>query len=219
MENNNKRLADCESSKYLKDHPLSTPLLDASANEYWLFHGCSDKIVSVLIYTGYDPRVSSLDGMFGGGFYLAENSSKSNQYIPCPGCGKNSIFWGSGCSCKNQKDLEFSIILYRAVLGDVHIVKQYDKKTYRGDQFRVRRPPLKENSINLYDSIMGESKKNGGDLLQYREFILYEPGQAYPEYVIKFKRSAANARPPSNIQRTKDKYFNLLKNVIPKTRK
>ncbi len=71
-------MASYKSSKYLKKHPLLTPLLDANANEYWLFHGCDDQIIPVLVDKGYDPRVSDLNGMFGGGFYLAENSSKSN---------------------------------------------------------------------------------------------------------------------------------------------
>ncbi len=207
-------MADCPNSKYLQDHPLLAPLIDARANEYWLFHGCDDKILPILLMTGYDPRVSSLDGMFGGGFYLAENSSKSNQYIPCPGCGKNAIFRDIGCQCKNQENIEFSIIIYRAVLGDVHIAKQYDKKTYRGtEKSRIRRPPQK-NFIHLYDSVMGESIRYGGDKLHYREFILYESGQAYPEYVIKYKRSATNARAPSDIKRMRDTCQNLLKNIF-----
>ncbi len=207
-------MADCESSKYFNDHPLLAPLLDANANEYWLFHGCDEKILPILLMTGYDPRVSSLDGMFGGGFYLAENSSKSNQYIPCPGCERNAIFRDSGCKCKEQENIEFSIIIYRAVLGDVHIAKQYDAKIYRGtDKCKVRRPPQK-NFIHLYDSVMGESVTHGGDKLQYREFILYEPGQAYPEYVIKYKRSAINARAPSDIKRMRETCYHLLKNII-----
>jgi len=211
-------LASYESSKYLKKHPLLTPLLDANANEYWLFHGCKDQTIPVLVDKGYDPRMSDLNGMFGGGFYLAENSSKSNQYIPCPGCGKNAIGYDSGCKCENQQNLEFSIILYRVVLGDVHIAKNYDKKTYRGDKSRVRRPPYNTSLDKLYDSIMGESIKNGGNKLQYREFILYEPSQAYPEYIIKFKRSAANARKPSDINRMLDRCYFFLKNTFSKKR-
>jgi hypothetical protein len=36
IEKTGKRLEDYDSSKYLKDRPLLVPLLDASANEYWL---------------------------------------------------------------------------------------------------------------------------------------------------------------------------------------
>ncbi|CAF5127941.1 unnamed protein product, partial [Rotaria sp. Silwood1] len=82
---NNDRLSDCGSSIYLETHPILTPLLDARTNEYWLFHGCSQNNLYHLLHSGYDPRISNLKGKFGGGFYLAENSSKSNRYIPCPG--------------------------------------------------------------------------------------------------------------------------------------
>ena len=195
---------------------MLTPLLDTSANEYWLFHGCDHRILRVLIEEGYDPRVSSLDGMFGGGFYLAENSSKSNQYIPCPGCERNAIFRKEGCKCKNQADLEFTMVLYRATLGDIHVARQYDERAYRTGETsrRVRRPPLRNGTNALYDSVMGESKKHGGNRLQYRECILYEPSQAYPEYVIQFKRSAMNARPPSDIERVRNRCMNFLRNTF-----
>jgi hypothetical protein len=167
-----------------------------------------------LLRCGYDPRISDLRGMFGGGFYLAENSSKSNQYIPCHQCNGNSVSTGSGCDCPNQEDFVFSMVLYRAVLGDVHVASKYDKLVYRksGENERhVRRPPKKTGCQDLYDSVMGESIKNGGDKLQYREFILYERGQAYPEYVIDFRRSAQNARPPTDMKRLLNRCQNFLK--------
>ena len=203
-----------QSSKYLNDHPPLVPLLNAKANEYWLFHGCDKEIVPILTYLGYDPRVSSLEGMFGGGFYLAENSSKSNQYIPCPGCGKNSVFTSKECQCNDQESLEFSMILYRAVLGDVYVVTEYDPQNFRAEKSWMRRPPYKENSTDLYDSVMGESMKYGGNKLKYREFILYESGQAYPEYVITYRRSASNARPPSDMKRMKERCANFFKNTV-----
>ncbi|CAF1137147.1 unnamed protein product [Rotaria sordida] len=214
----NDRLTDCESSKYLQAHPILTPLLDTKTNEYWLFHGCSRNSLYHLLHSGYDPRVSNLSGMFGGGFYLAENSSKSNQYIPCPKCGKNSIGNDIGCNCANQQDIEFAIVLYRAALGDVHVAMKYDKEKYRRgpNKQRVRRPPKKANDEDLYDSVMGESMENGGDQLKYREFILYESGQAYPEYVIYFRRSANRARQSSNIENLKRKCRNFLINTFRK---
>ncbi|CAF1099551.1 unnamed protein product [Rotaria sordida] len=297
----NDRLTDCESSKYLQAHPILTPLLDTKTNEYWLFHGCSRNSLYHLLHSGYDPRVSNLSGMFGGGFYLAENSSKSNRYIPCPKCGKNSIgndigcncanqqdiefaivlyraalgdvhvamnqnsldhllhsgydprvsnlcgmFGGGfylaenssksnqyipcprcgknsidndiGCNCANQQDIEFAIVLYRAALGDVHVAMKYDKEKYRRgpNGQRVRRPPKKTNDKDLYDSVMGESMENGSDRLKYREFILYDSGQAYPEYVIYFRRSANRARQSSNIENLKKKCRNFLINTFRK---
>jgi hypothetical protein len=201
----------------LEQYPLLTPLLDSQANEYWLFHGCSHDTLPYLLHTGYDPRVSSLQGMFGGGFYLAENSSKSNQYILCHQCNANSISTSSGCNCPDQENFVFSMVLYRAILGDVHVALQYDKEKYRdgfGKGNRVRRPPMKTGCNDLYDSVMGESIKNGGDRLKHREFILYERGQAYPEYVIDFRRSAQNARPPTDMENLKNRCRNFLRNTF-----
>jgi hypothetical protein len=208
---------NCGSSIYLETHPLLTPLLDSQANEYWLFHGCNYETVPDLLHFGYDPRISNLKGMFGGGFYLAENSSKSNQYIPCLQCNGNSIHTSFGCLCPGQKDFVFQMILYRVVLGNVHVALQYDKKKYRdgaGKESCVRRPPTKTGCQDLYDSVMGESMKNGGDRLQHREFILYERGQAYPEYLIEFRRSAQNTRPPFDMERLQNLCRQFLKNTF-----
>ncbi|CAF3833579.1 unnamed protein product [Rotaria sp. Silwood1] len=213
IEANGHKLATCESSKYLQGRPLLMPLLDTSANEYWLFHGCDPKTLPTLLKKGYDCRVSSVDGMFGGGFYLAENSSKSNQYIPCPSCQQNCIDRDSNCKCQNQQDFQFSIIFYRTVLGDMHIVKEYKSEIYCGTDVShpVRRPPKKPNSDDLYDSIIGECNKYGGNSLRYREFVVYDTAQAYPEYVIKYKRSTEKLRSPSNINSVKDRYYTFIK--------
>ena len=38
------RLHASQGSAYLRDKPMKTPLLDAAANEYWLFHGTSQPL-------------------------------------------------------------------------------------------------------------------------------------------------------------------------------
>ncbi|CAF5058941.1 unnamed protein product, partial [Rotaria sp. Silwood1] len=55
----------------------------------------------------------------------------------------------------------------------MHIVKEYKSEIYRGTDVShpVRRPPQKPNSEDLYDSIMGECNKYGGNRLRYREFV------------------------------------------------
>lgn len=211
MDKNSHSIKQCYSSKYIQCRPFMTPLLDENANEYWLFHGSRKDIVPILIEKGYDPRVSSIDGMFGGGFYLAENSSKANQYIPCPQCGNNAIFSRGQCTCKEQDNIIFSLIIYRAVLGDIHIATQYDSNKYkRNGKNPVRRPPQKEDSDDLHDSVLGESKEHGGDTLNYREVILYDSGQAYPEYVIDFKRSDKPNNSSKNIKSALDACYRFL---------
>lgn len=173
-------------SKYLVKHPMITPFLDAATNEYWLFHGTAAGNVKILLQKGYDPRVCSVDGMFGGGFYFAENATKSNSYIPCPGCGQNAAFSPKPCKCKNQESLEFDMIVYRACLGDVHVALEYDAKTYKGTaRAPVRRAPQKADGFGeTYDCVLGERGAN----LYNREVVMYQGNQAYPEFVIKYKR-------------------------------
>ncbi|CAF1445824.1 unnamed protein product [Rotaria sp. Silwood1] len=104
------------------------------------------------------------------------------------------------------------MVLYRTALGDVHIALIYDRDKYSYGHNRqcIRRPPKKIHSKELYDLVMGESKKNGGNLLNHREFILYDAGQAYPEYVIYFHRSSKNVLESSNIEDFKIKCLNFL---------
>ncbi|CAF0980389.1 unnamed protein product [Adineta steineri] len=217
---NNTQITDCGSSIYLEGNPIAMPLLDKNANEYWLFHGCDQTHIPDLLQIGYDPRISNSLGIFGGGFYLAENSSKSNQYIPCPRCGGNNRFSREECSCPNESDFVFSIILYRVVLGDVHIAFKYDKVKYcegamqNGRQINIRRPPKKANGHNVFDSVMGESIENGGNYLQHREFVIYDRGQAYPEYVIDFQRSTDDTKPAIDIKRLQKKCQHFLKHTF-----
>eukprot|EP01080_Neovahlkampfia_damariscottae_P011467 gene11467-4631_t len=198
-------LPNFQESKYLQKNKTLVPCLDSNSNEYWMFHGTQKEYVSVLINDGYDPRVGSLIGMFGAGFYLAENSTKSNQYIACSNCGKGCIFKKKLCTCTEEPTLV--MLIYRVTLGHPHIALQYSKEIYRGfgdgidiegvgkmysrSEFgrAVRRPPNKPGSFEAYDSLIGEKMEFGGDTLKYREFVLYEKDQAYPEYIIEYKRS------------------------------
>jgi hypothetical protein len=48
---------------------------DGDANERLLWHGTT--VPHVIIKDGFDPRVCNLSGMFGGGVYFADKSTKS----------------------------------------------------------------------------------------------------------------------------------------------
>eukprot|EP00808_Paulinella_micropora_P004869 g47952.t1 len=189
---------DC--SKHFSEHPIKTgPVLDASSNLYWLFHGTDRKTSDILTTAGYDSRVSSVTGMFGGGFYLAENSSKSNQYIPCPTCEGNAIFARQPCTCPQavQNDQTYIMLIYRAALGNAHIMTHYDEKRYRGEMANkpVRRPPNLPASNRTYDSVFAECNPAFPHTgLVNREIIIYDQHQAYPEFLVEFRRSAKPAR-------------------------
>eukprot|EP01119_Soliformovum_irregulare_P014845 TRINITY_DN4097_c0_g1_i1.p1 TRINITY_DN4097_c0_g1~~TRINITY_DN4097_c0_g1_i1.p1 ORF type:complete len:497 (-),score=101.57 TRINITY_DN4097_c0_g1_i1:89-1579(-) len=192
------KMTEKEGSRYMSKKPALIPLLDPSTNEYQMFHGTRPEVADILKKKGFDERVASTNGMFGAGLYFAENSSKSNQYVPCPQCGKGAIFTPDVCRCKEP--ILYSMFLCRVLLGDMHIAINYNSKKYKGTDLRwpVRRPPpISEDSFELYDSVMGESKENGGDVLQYREFIVYDRYQVYPEYLIYYERLPAPVDPTS----------------------
>jgi regulator of sigma D len=113
------------------------------------------------------------------------------------------------------------MIIFRTTLGLPHLAIDYQKEKYCGisskstvtipgfgkyisaskdsiDSF-VRRPPLIPGSFETYDSVLGESKGNGGNKLEYREFILYDNHRAYPEYIIEFKRSVKSPKVDKNL--------------------
>lgn len=96
------------------------------------------------------------------------------------------------CSWKESGlDLVYGMIIARVVLGDTHVCLEYSEEKYKGlDKNRpVRRPPLKdEETGRLFDSVLGESIANGGNTLKYREVIVYDQAQAYPEYIVYYQR-------------------------------
>ena len=107
------------------------------------------------------------------------------------------------CKCK-QKD-ECCVLLCRVALGDCLI-----EKNFRGNgpgqfwharrrepcarrPFEKKKIPLSSGSRSVsavrrekpgggvYNSVIGESRANGGSALEFREYILYESKQVYPE--------------------------------------
>ncbi|PRP80347.1 hypothetical protein PROFUN_11916 [Planoprotostelium fungivorum] len=193
-DHNHNKLKLTKSSMYLNRYPIITPLLDAHVNEYYLWHGTSSRVIDMV---GFDERVSAMAGMFGAGIYFAENASKSNQYVPCPVCGQGSILSEKpNCVCNTLGGSEMTLLLCRVIMGDVHIVTNYNELTYKGTiSSPVRRPPVKnkENPGEIYDSVLGESKKHiPSAFLSYREMVVYDRSQVYPEYIVHYRRIPSN---------------------------
>jgi hypothetical protein len=196
-----KRAEQCELTNHLKKYPLKTVLVDSSVNEVYLFHGTTREIAETIASKGFDTRLGCQlvtnrlpNGMFGSAVYFAESFSKSNQYVACPLCNGNSIGRGNkDCNCSAQ-DIEkaggYVMIVGRVLLGDSHICLHYDESTYKFKE----KPPQKPDG-SYYDSIFAESRENFPDHhLSYREFVVYEPAQIYPEFLIYYTRHSS---PPS----------------------
>jgi len=178
------------SEALLQKQPLIAPCISATVREFYLFHGTSFQVADIVKVLGFDERVASVTGMFGAGIYLAENSSKSNQYVPCSICGGGNFGASKKCNCQDDDPPESPMFILRALLGDFHRVGKYDEAIYKGTKEKpIRRPPQKPNSTVLYDSIVAEPEKYGG-CVKWREFIIYDRHQVYPEYLVHYKRKA-----------------------------
>ena len=180
-------LAAEEGSQHLQQNPLKTTLLDRSTNEYYLFHGCGHMmtgcdVIEIIQDTGFNNRLSNISGMFGGGLYFADLSSKSNQYVPCTACYKGSI-GRDPCKCE-AVEKPYRMLLCRVLLGRIKVCK-----VYREEDYKQQHQPLQQRDAP-YDSVLGEDMQHGGDALSFREIVVYDPAQIYPEFVVHYRRKA-----------------------------
>jgi len=178
------RKNDCNPTR-INDVKTGRPL-DSDCNEYFLFHGLNQKILDKILEAGFDERVSNLAGMFGCGIYFAEDSSKSSQYSHSSECAQiGAVYSGQGnaCTCATALGEERCMLVCRVVMGSPAIQLQATNK-----EKPLRRPPEREDGT-MYDSVLGESRAWDNDAsLDFREYIVYDRRQCYPEYVILYSR-------------------------------
>lgn len=153
-------------SRYL-DKTLTRELY-SDLNEVYLFHGTKPELVDNIKTKGMDLRHSSHQSMMGMGNYFAESSTKSDQYAD----DKNN----RGCQGLNM-------FLVRVLLGNIYRAK---------GRHQYKHPPctkcLNDECTNQnhkhFDSVVADF--GGGSL--FREFIVYNASQCYPEYIITYNR-------------------------------
>ena len=106
-------------------------------------------------------RVGSTTGtMFGDGAYLAEASSKSDEYATEDPSG---LFAG-----------KLALLLCRTLLGNVFYITESNL------------PRIEEAlKTRIFDSVLGDREAAMGT---YREFVVFDEAQIYPEYVVIYKR-------------------------------
>jgi len=146
--------------------------LHPQANEVFLFHGTKSNKIDFIIQQGFEERIANEAGIFGAGIYFSENSSKSDEYITPDSNGL----------CK--------IILSRVCLGTPFVTTKSLPS--------IRRPPCRNGDLDSCihdraDSVVAECERTGPknvsyDLKRYREFIVYDRTQCYPEFLITFMR-------------------------------
>jgi hypothetical protein len=146
-------------------------------NEVYLFHGTKKANTSAIEANGLDSRLTSDDAMFGRGVYLAERSTKADQYAD---------------EKTSRVGTHQSLYMYvtRVLLGHAYICTTPKE---------FKRPPCTASGCNsdlckntghlgsVHDSVIGVARNDGTRLL-FREFIIYEPAQSYPEFRVEYER-------------------------------
>lgn len=136
-------------------------------NECYLFHGTKSQFVDNIMTKGIDPRHSGNNTMMGRGIYCAESSTKSDQYTD----DKN-----------HRLRVGLKMILVRMLLGNIFVANN-------ARLFKL--PPcvtcLHDNCTiqhhEHFDSVVVDIPNK-----LFREFIVYDAHQCYPEYIITYDR-------------------------------
>eukprot|EP00747_Dinoflagellata_sp_TGD_P011165 gnl/TRDRNA2_/TRDRNA2_120511_c1_seq2.p1 gnl/TRDRNA2_/TRDRNA2_120511_c1~~gnl/TRDRNA2_/TRDRNA2_120511_c1_seq2.p1 ORF type:complete len:608 (+),score=115.97 gnl/TRDRNA2_/TRDRNA2_120511_c1_seq2:130-1824(+) len=136
--------------------------LEPRCNEYLFFHGTNPKVADLIAENHFDISFASAQGLFGAGLYFAESCSKSDEYV-----GRNSSY-------------EYPILVVRVVLGRPNYIDQ--RKPWEDPGRREMENSCKTGT---YHSVLGDRIKASGT---YREFVVYDHFQAYPHFILWYKR-------------------------------
>eukprot|EP00929_Paragymnodinium_shiwhaense_P068890 TRINITY_DN34740_c0_g1_i1.p1 TRINITY_DN34740_c0_g1~~TRINITY_DN34740_c0_g1_i1.p1 ORF type:complete len:477 (-),score=66.14 TRINITY_DN34740_c0_g1_i1:87-1517(-) len=136
--------------------------LAVDTNELYLFHGSTPSGALGIGEDGFrlDLAGSHAGTMFGKGAYFAECSSKSDEYASADPSG---LFAG-----------RYALLLCRVVCGEFFYQTKSDI-------------PAVEKALKSqeYDGVLGDREAAVGT---YREFVVFDQEQVYPEYVLIYKR-------------------------------
>lgn len=146
------------------------PTFGNPSNEQYLFHGTNPTSGMSILGTSFkvDFAGASAGTMFGPGIYLAEASSKADEYARDENTG-------------GAYDGLFAVLICRAVVGRSFVTEKpgdYKDKCLTGS----------------FDSVLGDREKAVGT---YREFIFFHEGSVYPEYVAFYKRIYKDGEAPA----------------------
>jgi len=139
--------------------------LSPGINEVYLFHGTTPGGATGISKNGFSLSYSGTraGSMYGSGVYLAECSSKSDEYA-----GDDSAGVYKGLYC---------LLLCRAVLGEVLNLPVGGDAVHQTIRTGVE--------SGAFDSCLGNREASVGT---YREFVVYQEDQVYPEYLVIYKR-------------------------------
>lgn len=141
--------------------------LHGELNECFYFHGTKAENIQGLVNTGLDPQLANKWAVFGKAIYMAESSTKADQYAD----------ERKGPRRKNN----LTMFLVRSCLGNICLLKAVRK---------LKQPPCTDLECNSdecdhtsrHHSVVEEEK------YIFREFVIYDGALVYPEYMITYER-------------------------------
>jgi hypothetical protein len=136
--------------------------VSTETNEFYLFHGTSPDRALRIFDSGFriDMAGAMSGTLFGKGAYFAECSSKSDEYA-AEGIG----LMGKG---------KHALLLCRVVCGNMRYVTTTDPHAHMS------------TTAPEHHSLIGD--REASQARAYREFIVYDTAQVYPEFAIIYKR-------------------------------
>lgn len=99
---------DIATTKSLKEDSVLTSELYHEINEHFLFHGTKPDTYKKILSQGLDFRMAGENGMFGQGVYLAESSTKADQY--------------TGKATQKENNMNTLIFFYRVIHVKIHFL-------------------------------------------------------------------------------------------------
>jgi len=163
---------DDERIKTLTSNAVGLDTLDAECNESYLFHGSKPSSVKNICENDFLLKFAGArrGTLYGPGVYFAESSSKADEYADDD---KDGIYKGL-----------YAMLLCRVTLGRVFVTEEV-----RPDGEKLRATCCGRSAT--HHSVLGDREKARGT---YREFVVFNGKQAYPEFVIVYRRSAPKIR-------------------------
>lgn len=161
---------ELEGGRALEDPPTNTSSctsMQRSVNEVYLWHGTSHQSAMSISKNGFSlEHAGSATGssLYGDGIYLAECSSKADEYAR---------------DCPEAHPEVYCLLFCRTVLGEVLRLTTGGESTYAMIKAMV--------ASDAYDSVLGDREVSVGT---YREFVVYKEEQVYPEYLVLYSREA-----------------------------
>jgi hypothetical protein len=143
---------------------------DHSVNEFLLFHGTKPSACASICKSDFMVNLagSNAGTLYGNGIYFGENSSKSDEYAKEE---EDGIYAGL-CA----------MLLCRVTCGRMYYTDEVNP-----DRDEIYAKCTGRN--RTHQSVLGDRLKARGT---YREFVVFDSCQAYPEYVVIYRREPAD---------------------------